>query len=214
MLQFYEKYWEKGRPEWTNCEIENLIKIIKPFIRGKVLDVGCGEGTVTNSISQLDYVDEIFGIDISKTAINLAKKKYSNISFKISEAEKIPYKDNSFKTVLLIEVLEHILDIEGLFIELNRVLELEGYIVITTTDYNFLKKILIALIWEKYFYATNPHIKFLTKESLKKLLEFYGFKVVLNKWNGNYFGLMPKGQIVIAKKIKEIQKKQNNHINS
>ena len=61
MDDYYERYWRKSlKKEGTATlppvrEEKNLIKIenaIKPYIRGKVLDVGCGEGYVTSFIQK------------------------------------------------------------------------------------------------------------------------------------------------------------------
>lgn len=65
-----------------------------------------------------------------------------------------------------------------------------------------LKQIIIAtFFWNKYFYPTNPHIRFFNKSTLKDILGKHGFKIIKYSWNGSYFKIMPKGQIVIAQKI-------------
>jgi SAM-dependent methyltransferase len=46
---------------------------------GKVIDVGCGSGYDSNFFHEQGY--DVTGIDISETAIKIAKRKFSNITF-------------------------------------------------------------------------------------------------------------------------------------
>lgn len=214
---YYERYWLKevtsehgfanSPPEWNITELNRILKIVRPYLQGKVLDVGCGDGFFINGISALANIENCFGIDISRVAIGFAKRKYPRISYQVAAATAIPFKSKIFDSITVIEVVEHVFDIETLFIELNRVLKMAGVLVITTTDFNLLKKVLVSTIfWEKYFYPTNPHIRFFSKRSLTDVLTRSGFKVIVHRWNGSYLGIMPKGQIMIGKKVKEIYK--------
>lgn len=213
-MEYYERYWkkeleEKGfaskPPEWEECNLSRIMNLIKPHCFGKVLDIGCGDGFFTSQLNNLDTVKKVTGVDISKTAIQIAEKKFAEIDFVVAPVVELPFPNESYDFVSMIEIVEHILDIEQMFKEVNRILKPMGSVVITTTDFNLLKKIIIAIFfWEKYFYPTNPHIRFFTKQTLKESLNKTGFEVFKYKWNGSYAGIMPKGQIVLAKKIKTI----------
>jgi ubiquinone/menaquinone biosynthesis C-methylase UbiE len=211
---YYERYWSKEfanrkgfanlPPEHTSQNLQRIINSLKPYVHGRVLDVGCGDGFVTNLISKFPGVAEIFGLDISQTAINIGKSKYTHIKFEVGSVTNLPFAANYFDVITAIEVVEHINNTEQLFKEFNRVLRLNGRLFITTTDFNLLKKIIIALFfWERYFYPTNPHIRFFTKKTLSAMLAEHGFEIKQHRWNGSYFGIMPKGQIMIAEKVKE-----------
>ena len=76
----------------------------------------------------------------------------------------------------------------------------------TTTDFNWLKKIIIAsFYWDKFFYPNNPHIRFFTKKTLIEMCKKYSLQLVDYKWNKSYFGLMPKGQMIVFKKNDTIE---------
>jgi ubiquinone/menaquinone biosynthesis C-methylase UbiE len=169
-----------------------------------VLDVGCGEGTFTFQLAKLNKVKKVIGIDISSKAISYARHKYSEIDFEVMSAEKLIFADRKFNMITVIEIIEHVLDTEKMLKEFNRVLKMNGKLFITTTDFNLLKKAMIAIFfWDKYFYPTNPHIRFFTKSTLEDILNRTGFKIISYRWNESYFGIMPKGQIVIAEKTSE-----------
>ncbi|MGD0028125.1 MAG: class I SAM-dependent methyltransferase [Candidatus Bathyarchaeia archaeon] len=211
--EYYERYWKKetldeqgfvnAPPKHSDHEISKTMDILRPYVSGCVLDVGCGDGFVTRAISKLPGVMEVHGVDISDTAIRVAKSKYPHIDFKVGQVANLPFERNYFDVVVAIELIEHIYDTEQMFREFSRVLKDAGHLIITTTDFNLPKKVIIALFfWNRYFYPTNPHIRFFSKKSLETMLIKFGFRRVAYRWNGSYFGMMPKGQIMIAKKTK------------
>ena len=213
-MDYYERYWKRELEEggvashppiWNVSQLKYLISIIQPFCQGDVLDVGCGEGTFTSQLAKLNKVRKVIGIDISSEAVSSARHKLPEIDFEAMSTEQLMFSNETFDIITVVEVVEHVLDIKKMFKEFNRVLRLNGKLFITTTNFNLLKKAMIAIFfWDKYFYPTNPHIRFFTKSTLKDILIRTGFKIILHKWNKSYFGIMPKGQIVVAEKIRRL----------
>lgn len=216
---FYGRFWNKkiegdnifhGHPDWRKS-LEKRLKYYSSMLKGKILDAGCGEGTFSLNIAKIAEVKEVTGIDLSKTAIKKCTEqaKKSNLSdkamFRTGSITDLPFKNDAFDSVFAFEIVEHIVDTEKMFQELNRVLKKDGYLGITTVDFNKLKIIIISLFYfETYFDPTTPHIRFFTKNTLKRMLEKNGFKVIRYQWDGSYFGIMPMGQAVIAQKHKDV----------
>ena len=68
---------------------------------GMILDVGCGSGMVTRDIAHLTK-GKVIAIDDSKDMIKVAKdvlKQYKNVELRVSDAEKLPFDDNTFDIV-------------------------------------------------------------------------------------------------------------------
>ena len=92
------------RPFWGRLFTEYYFK--------NVLEVGCGDGK--NTLSLLWYMNDknVYGIDINKTAIQLAQKnnidaiEYINAFY--GQATDIPFKDNFFDLVFTCGLLIHI----------------------------------------------------------------------------------------------------------
>ncbi len=173
------------------------------MIKGKILDAGCGEGDFALHIAKTTDVKQVDGIDISQTAIKrcIKKAKENSLSektkFTTGSITNLPFTDSIFDSVFAFEIVEHIVDTEKMFKEFNRVLKKGGYLGITTVDFNLPKMIIIALFYfETYFDPTTPHIRFFTKNTLKKMLEKNGFKLLQYQWDGSYFGVMPMGQVL------------------
>jgi len=205
---YYQKYWNKNLPgqefslppEWTQENFNYHLNFFKQFIGKNVLDIGSGPKAEFSKLllSSTSIIKKIEALELS------CKSQTINPKLNLSQgsAESLPYKDSSFDTVFMIEVIEHLLDIDQVLDEIYRVLKPNAYLCITTTDFNLLKKIIIAgLFWDRFFYPNNPHIRFFTKSTLVDICSKHQLKLVDYKWNRSYFGLMPKGQMIVLQKI-------------
>ncbi len=210
--KYYNKYWENNieggtlnlPPSWSEDNLRWHSKFFKRYVGKNVLDFGCGDGTFLNHIT-IDKKDikQAVGLDLSEEAIQIGKRKYSQITFRQGELLDLSLRPNTFDTVFAIEVMEHLLDVDQYLEEIKKILKKGGYLCITTTDFNLLKKLVIAgLFWEKFFYPNNPHIRFYTRKTLADICRKHGLEQVGYKWNKSYAGLMPKGQMSVFKKVK------------
>ena len=82
-----------------------------------ILDVGCGGGHFTCELAQLYPHTNILGIDLSKEAIDYARKQakkmnLSNVSFEVPMDKELKYADKSFDIVTCTLVCHHMLDAE------------------------------------------------------------------------------------------------------
>ncbi|MDR8524148.1 23S rRNA (guanine(745)-N(1))-methyltransferase [Shewanella fidelis] len=67
------------------------------------LDIGCGEGYYSNRLVESLAQDfALYGVDISKSALKYAAKRYPKIAFSVASAFDMPFPDNSFDFMLRI----------------------------------------------------------------------------------------------------------------
>lgn len=133
----------------------------------KILDIGCGTGETLSFLE--NYLDnpKLYGIDNSKIAIDYAKKRgHKNI--RQVNALKLPYKDNTFDYILLLDVIEHIEDDLSLLKEAKRVLKRNGRIIITAPALQF--------IWSEHD-SQQGHFRRYTRTRLKNLAQKNKLKV-------------------------------------
>ena len=81
----------------------------------RLLDGGCGPGSITIDLAALVSPGEVIGIDIEPSQIDLARKqaaeqKVSNVRFEVANLHALPFQDKSFDAVLLHGILEHVDD--------------------------------------------------------------------------------------------------------
>lgn len=76
---------------------------------GKILDIGCGTGNMTDNLSRIFKSRLVYGLDLNKRVIFFAKKlnSASNIVFKVDNAFRLEYR-GEFSAIFAIEILEHL----------------------------------------------------------------------------------------------------------
>ncbi|WP_100487085.1 class I SAM-dependent methyltransferase [Sporolactobacillus pectinivorans] len=100
--------------------------------KGAILDVGVGNGLTTKYIAQNAPSSLVMGIDISETAITIARKNNAadNISFSVMSVDNMSFQDNSFDLITAFQTHFHWPSyIRGLE-EIYRVLKCNGQVII------------------------------------------------------------------------------------
>ena len=88
---------------------------------GSVLDVGCQRGAYVKHLRINPNVTDVIGLDISEVVIHQAKLLQPGVSFIVGDIMNLPFRDNSFDTVLASETLEHLTQPGLAALELMRV---------------------------------------------------------------------------------------------
>jgi len=150
-----------------------LIQLYAPQ-KGSLLDIGTASGYFLELARHNGW--EASGLEISEYAAEIAQKKglrVKNGTLLTSNLEK-----NSFDAITLWDVFEHFQDpVENIKI-IAESLRPEGIIAINSPDFNSL----FARIMGKNWHSLIPpeHIYYFNPANTKKLLEKYGFKIILS----------------------------------
>jgi ubiquinone/menaquinone biosynthesis C-methylase UbiE len=89
----------------------------------RLLDVGCGTGFILDLAH--DLFDQLDGLDLTPEMLDQVTRR-DNLTLTLSEAEKMPFADESFNVVTCYSVLHHIEDLASVFAEVRRVLKPGG----------------------------------------------------------------------------------------
>jgi SAM-dependent methyltransferase len=90
-----------------------------------LLDVGCGEGVLTEQWARRLGDRRVVGIDLDDPQLHAewAKRTAPNLEYRVMKAENLPFSNDAFDTATAIEVLEHVPDPEHTVAEMARVAE-------------------------------------------------------------------------------------------
>ena len=101
---YYEQevLWGRELSEQEQTRIDATIQLIPEGVIS-ILDVGCGDGYLTNKLA--GKYSRVVGLDISEEALRYVKTE----KFRAS-TENLPFKDDSFALVLSTELVEHLPD--------------------------------------------------------------------------------------------------------
>ena len=135
---FYDAGWrgelDRGKEQRGNLQanLEFLARtnLLRPGDR--ILEIGCGIGTVVFELSRQGY--DVTGTDISQVAIEYGRAKYSGIRLEALPAEELPFDDGTFDVVLSFDLFEHIARIDRHVSEVQRVLKSGGYYLFQTPN--------------------------------------------------------------------------------
>ena len=106
----------------------------------RVLEIGCGTGAQTITLSKNSPGAEIMSIDISRESLNQARKSaashhISNVKFKEADIFNLPFEDEEFDHVFICFVLEHLQNPLEALECLKRVLKTGGTITAIEGDH-------------------------------------------------------------------------------
>ncbi len=117
------------------------------WIRGeKILNIGCWTGSFEAISSGLPQ--KAFALDQDINALGIARAAHPSVSFVNGNLFELPFQDNSFDTVLLFTVFEHLGGREQEALqEINRVLISGGKLVLSTPHSHWLHGIMDIAHW-------------------------------------------------------------------
>ena len=152
---------------WYNV-VGDFIKYYKIKPSDKILDVGCGKGFMLYDFKKQIPKLNIFGIDISKYAIDNSLSKIKKY-LKVSNCKSLPFEDNSFDLVISINTVHNLnkRDCAKSLKEISRVSKGKSFITVDAYKnkkekdrmfkWNLTAKTIMSVNDWKYFFKENNY---------------------------------------------------------
>lgn len=154
----------------------NKKMVLDNFKENSVLDIGCGDGFLLKKLLEENKNVKALGIDISPVALEKAKQNGVDCQL-LDITEQLPFENNSFDSVLLLDVLEHMFEPEPVLREAVRVAK--KYVYISVPNFVSLParfQVMLGLVPENNT-LRKGHIFWTTRKVLHALIKKCGLEI-------------------------------------
>jgi 2-polyprenyl-3-methyl-5-hydroxy-6-metoxy-1,4-benzoquinol methylase len=177
---------------WHEAKFRLIERIAMPGKQDRVLDAGCGSGTISHFLSL--HAGDVVGIDSNPSAISYARDAYKapNLQFRLGQFDDL-MGGKPFDKIYSIEVIEHlyedqVADVLSLFYKLANP---GAKLFITTPNYRSAWPFIEWLL-DRFGLVAKldeaQHVTHFTKRKLSAMCECAGWKV---RQIGTFNGLAP-----------------------
>ena len=178
-----------------------MYETIKPYSKGRILEIGCGIGNISEF-----FINDNFDIvlsDLRDNYIEIVKNKFTNEVIKIDLVDvdfDTKHKDliGTFDTVFALNVVEHIKDDHKAIENRKKLLKNQGHLIILVPAYQTLFN---------NFDVELEHFRRYTQKSLKQLIKANQLNII-KTFSFNVIGILGwfvSGSILKKKTIPEGQ---------
>ena len=130
-MGFGEEMIESLRRFTAETHAGHLLPYLRPGQR--ILDFGCGPGTISVGLAKAVHPGELHGVDMEESQIDLARQvaqaqRQDNAVFHVGDVNSLEFEEGFFDVVHCHNLLMHVPDTHAVLIEVKRVLKPGGLI--------------------------------------------------------------------------------------
>ena len=141
-----------------------------------LLDVGCGEGVLTERWAQRLAPGRVVGIDLGDPHLQAewARRVQPNLEYRVQKAERLPFERGEFDAATAIEVLEHVPEPDHTLAEMARVAA-GGHLIVSVPREPLWRGLNMARgAYLRALGNTPGHVNHWSRRAFVRLLRRYG----------------------------------------
>lgn len=115
--------YEQQMGRWSRRLAPLFLDFVDPAGGARILDLGCGTGSLTRALAGRFAASRVVGLDVSDVYVDHARRQIRNprVEFQVGDAGAMPFPDSSFDGVLAMLVLPFVPDTGRAVREMRRV---------------------------------------------------------------------------------------------
>lgn len=146
-----------------------FLKFVDLRTRSNILEVGCADGVYTLEFARMGF--NIVGLDLSKKQLSkllhFSRRLDYEVHVVLGDAENLPFKSNSFDTVMSISTIRYVPDPQCAMLEFRRAVRRGGNVVVDFPN----KWSPYFLFLKPLFLKPHPHDKHFSVADVKRLFK-------------------------------------------
>jgi methionine biosynthesis protein MetW len=169
------------RYDWSGCDPYESTALMLSFIKpgSRVLDIGCGTGTITETIMRSRSA-EVVGIEPNKERAEAARQRGLEIVNGVYGRE-IPEKYGKFDYIVFGDVLEHLEDPAAILVSVADALADNGRVIASIPNVAHWS-VRLNLLFGRFDYTPMgimdaTHLRWFTRKSVMRLFHATGYEV-------------------------------------
>ncbi len=170
----YDAYYD-GESAWRALgaigKAQNITNLCCAIPHGRILDIGSGEGALLQRLSDQNFGEELYSLEISKSAVaTILQRDFTRVrECRLFDGYTIPYESRQFDLAILSHVLEHAEYPRKLLYEAARV-----------ADYVFVEVPLedTMMLKPDFVFDSVGHINFYSRKTIRRLVQTCDLRVL------------------------------------
>jgi len=114
LLLNYAGYYGEGQSEWRRLgaldKADDVVRLSGSYPHSTVLEIGAGEGSVLQRLSELEFGDSLHAVEISDSGVERIRGREIQrlVDLRLFDGYTLPYERKQFDLAILSHVLEHV----------------------------------------------------------------------------------------------------------